>query len=172
MSTRDDFPEIPRLPELDRLSREASPARDLWPEIEARLKEPVPVRRRSPRFLRLAAAILLFMSGVAVGHVWGRADAPPMPPVATRAEVLARDPLAPATEVQRAGTEYVAALAALQRETRAEVRGQGREAAFSAIFGAAHELARLTPEDDTESEVLSAVSRAHETHGVRRAVHF
>lgn len=169
MSTRDDFPEIPRLPEMDRLSREASPARDLWPEIETRLNEPVPVRRRSPRLLRLAAAVLLFTSGLAVGHLWGRAAAPSLD---TPAALQARDPLAPATEVQRAGTEYVAALAALQRETRAEVRGQGREAAFAAIFGAAHELARLTPEDDTESEVLSAVSRAHETHGVRRAVHF
>lgn len=166
MSTRDDIPEIPGLPEIARLPREAAPARDLWPEIEARLNQPLPVRRRSPRFLRLAAAVLLFASGVAVGHVWGRSSAGPS------ATVQAQGPLAPATEVQRAGTEYVAALAALQREPRAEVRGQGREAAFAAMFGAAHELTRLTPEDDTESEVLSLVSEAHGQGGTRRAVHF
>jgi hypothetical protein len=164
MSTRDDIPEIPG---LGQLPREAAPARDLWPEIETRLStQSIPIRRRSPWFLRLAAAVLLFASGVAVGHVWGRASAEPP------AALQAQGPLAPATEVQRAGTEYVAALAALQREPRPEVRGQGREAAFAAIFGAAHELARLTPEDDTESEVLNAVSRAHEQGGARRAVHF
>lgn len=166
MSTRDDIPEIPGLPEITRLPREAAPARDLWPEIEARLGQSVPVRRRRPRFLRLAAAVLLFASGVTVGQVWSR------PPAETPAVVKAQDPLAPATEVQRAGTEYVAALAALRREPRAEVRGQGREAAFAAMFGAAHELAGLTPEDDTESEVLSLVSEAHGQGGARRAVHF
>jgi hypothetical protein len=120
-------------------------------------------------FFRLAAALRLFARGVAVGHVWGRSSAPS---VDTPAAVRAESPLAPATEVQRAGTEYVAALAALQREPRAEIRGQGREAAFAAMFGAAHELARLTPEDDTESEILSAVSEVRGQGGVRRAVHF
>jgi hypothetical protein len=169
MSTHHDD-DTTGIPGLDQLPREAAPARDLWPEIETRLSDqPVPVRRRSPRFLRLAAAVVLFASGVAVGLVWGRSTAPARD---ATAGVHARGPLAPATEVQRAGTEYVAALAALQRERRAEVRGQGREAAFAAMFGAAHELARLTPEDDTESEVLSAVSRTHEQGGARRAVHF
>ncbi|HEX3131015.1 MAG TPA: hypothetical protein VH394_27015 [Thermoanaerobaculia bacterium] len=166
MSTRDDIPNIADIPGIDQLPREAAPNRDLWPEIEARLNQPEPVRRRPPALLRIAAALLLFASGVAVGHVWGRSPAEP-PAVQTRG------PLAPATEVQRAGTEYVQALAALRREPRAEVRGQGQEAAFAAMFGAAHELARLTPEDDTESEVLSAVSGMREARGgVRRAVHF
>lgn len=165
MSTRDDdFPEIPG---IDQLPREAAPDRDLWPEIQARLTAlPVPVRRRSPLLLRLAAALLLFAGGVAVGHLWGRSSVEP--PAAVQAD----SPLAPATEVQRAGTEYVAALAALRQEPRAEVRGQGREAAFAAMFGAAHELARLTPEDDTESEILSAVSEVRGQGGARRAVHF
>lgn len=168
MSTRDDdfpeIPEIPEIPEMTRLSREAAPARDLWPEIEARLNQPEPVRRRPSALLRIAAALLLFASGVAVGHVWGRSETEPV--------VQVEGPLAPAAEVQRAGTEYVAALAALRQEPRAEVLGQGREAAFAAMFGAAHELTRLTPEDDTESEILSAVSAAREQGGVRRAVHF
>jgi hypothetical protein len=165
MSTRDDMPEIPS---LDRLPREAAPARDLWPEIESRLHPPA--RRRASRLLRLAAAaaaVLLFVSGVAVGRLWGSAERP--------ATVRSEGPLAPATEVQRAGTEYVAALAALRREPRAEVRVQGREAAFATLFGAAHELTRLTPEDDTEPEILSTVSEGRAARGqgeVRRAVHF
>jgi hypothetical protein len=161
MSTRDDMPEIPG---LDRLPREAAPARDLWPEIESRLHPPVPARRRTSLFLRLAAAVLLFVSGVAVGHLWGSAERP--------AEVRTEGPLAPATEVQRAGTEYVAAVAALRREPRAEIRVQGREAAFATLFGAAHELTRLTPEDDTEPEILSTVSEGRGQGEVRRAVHF
>lgn len=167
MSTHDDIP--PEIPGLDRLPREAAPARDLWPEVEARLNRSEPVRRRPSALLPIAAALLLFASGVAVGHLWGRSTAE------TAAPFQPAGPLAPATEVQRAGTEYVAALAALRQEPRAEVRGQGQEAAFAALFGAAHELARLTPEDDTESEVLSAVSEASEARGqgaVRRAVHF
>jgi hypothetical protein len=164
MSTREDIPEIP---DLERLPREALPARDLWPEIEAQLTRPAPARR-PPALLRLAAALLLFASGVAVGHVWGRSASEP-PAVAPVV-----GPLAPATEVQRAGTEYVAALAALRREPRAEVRVQGREAAFAALFGAAHELTRLTPEDDAASQVLRTVSQARQSRdrGVRRAVHF
>jgi hypothetical protein len=162
MSTRDDIPEIPG---MDQLPREALPARDLWPEIEARLGQPVPVRRRPSALLRLAAALLLFGSGVAVGHLWSRPAAEPP------AAVPVESPLAPAAEVQRAGTEYVAALAALRQETREEVRGQGREAALATLFGAAHELARLTPEDAAASQVLTTVSRAREGE-VRHAVHF
>lgn len=157
MSTRDDIPEIPG---IDQLPREAAPAHDLWPEIESRLHPPA--RRKTSILLRLAAAVLLFTSGLAIGHQWGSAEHP--------AAIRTEGPLAPATEVQRAGTEYVAAVAALRQEPRAEVRVQGREAAFATLFGAAHELTRLTPEDDTESEVLSTVSEAR--GGVRRAVHF
>jgi hypothetical protein len=169
MSTRDNIADIPAIPGMDRLPHEAAPARDLWPEIEARLSRPigrpVPVRGRTSLLLRLAAALLLFASGVAVGR-----SSVTAPPVSSASRI--ENPIAPAAEVQRAGTEYVAALAALRNDPRAEVRGQGREAAFAAMFGAAHELVRLTPEDDTESEVLSAVSRVRGQGGVRRAVHF
>jgi hypothetical protein len=165
MSTRDGIPEIPG---MNQLPREALPARDLWPEIEARIGQPVPVRSKHSVLLRLAAALLLFASGVAVGHIWGRSS------VETPATFQAEGPLAPATEVQRAGTEYVAALAALRREPRAEVRGQGREAALAALFGAAHELTRLTPEDAAASQVLSTISRVRRAPGQdgRQAVHF
>ena len=63
---------------LGSLPREAAPAGDLWPGIEARLASGLTPVRRSP-LLRLAAALLLFLSGVAVGHLWGRASAPSAP---------------------------------------------------------------------------------------------
>lgn len=136
---------------LGSLPREADPARDLWPEIEARIaRPPVPVRR--PPLLRAAAAVLLFVSGLAVGHVWGRSSAATAP--------ASSHPLAAAEEVQRTGTEYVAALAALREETRSEVRTQGREAAFSTLYGAAHELSRLSPESPAARQILTSASRA------------
>ena len=135
---------------LGSLPREAAPAGDLWRGIEARLAPgPAPVRR-SP-LLRLAAALLLFLSGVAVGHLWGRASISAPPP---------SHPLATAEEVQRTGTEYVAAVAALRGEPRSEVRTQGREAAFSTLYGAAHELSRLSPEDPAARQILTTASRA------------
>jgi hypothetical protein len=169
MSSHDDVPD----PDLEALAarlgnlpREARPARDLWPEIAARMDtRPAPARRRAAALLRLAAALLLFASGVAVGHVWGRSSAGAAPDVRT-----AGYPLAPAAEVQRAGTAYVAALAALRGERRTEVRVQGREVAFSTLLGAAHELSRLEPQDAAASQVLSTVSRVRQ--GTGRAVHF
>lgn len=136
---------------LGSLPREAEPARDLWPEIETRIARPAdPVRR--PPLLRAAAALLLFLSGVAVGHVWGRSSATDAP--------ASGHPLATAEEVQRTGTEYVAALAALRGEPRSEVRTQGREAAFSTLYGAAHELSRLSPGDPAARQILTTASRA------------
>ena len=137
---------------LGSLPKEAAPARDLWPAIAARIAAgpAAPVRR--PPLLRLAATVLLFVSGVAVGHVWGRSSAADAP--------ATRHPLAAAEEVQRAGTEYVAALAALRGETRSEVRTQGREAAFSTLYGAAHELSRLSPGNPAARQILTSASRA------------
>jgi hypothetical protein len=169
MSSHDDETLDPIAERLGDLPREARPARDLWPEIEARMNaRPVPVRRRSTILFRLAAALLLFASGVAVGHVWGRSSSVSADRVP---EVRATGyPLAPAAEVQRAGTEYVAALAALRGEPRTEIRVQGREVALSTLLGAAHELSRLEPKDAAASQVLSTVSRVRQ--GTGRAVHF
>lgn len=141
-------------PRLGSLPREAGPARDLWPGIEARIEARTAARppRRASALLRLAAALLLFASGVVVGLVWGRSSAASAPPV--------QSPMAAAEEVQRTGTEYVAAVAALREETRSEVRTQGREAALSTVYGAAHELTRLSPDDADASRLLSTASRA------------
>lgn len=168
MSSHEEIPD-PQLEalaaRLGNLSREAEPARDLWPGIEARIAGPATAsqsRRPLGALLRLAAAVLIFLSGVAVGRVWDRSGSAPAPPV--------QDPLAAAAEVQRTGTEYVAAVAALRGEPRAEVRDQGREAALSTLVGAAHEIARMSPENESASQLLSTASRARKD--VRRAIRF
>lgn len=170
MSPHDDFPGTEDLAaRLANLSREAEPARDLWPGIEARIAGPAaaPRPRRGAALLRLAAAVLIFASGVAVGRVWDRPGSAAAPPGV-------QDPLAAASEVQRAGTEYVAAVAALRVEPRAEVRDQGREAALSTLVGAAHELARMSPENESASQLLSTASRARQSAGqtAGRAIRF
>lgn len=153
MSTHDDIPEVPG---LGSLPREAEPARDLWPGIEAQVTGQPGSQpgRRSLNLLRLAAALLLFASGVAVGRFSASTSGTAAP-----AEVPSH-PLAAAEEVQRTGSEYVAAVAALRDEARAETRDQGREAALSTVFGAAHELARMAPEDPAARQILTTASRA------------
>jgi hypothetical protein len=141
---------------LASLPQEAEPERELWPGIAARIAAPAgtTVRPRRARFLaQAAAALLLFASGVAVGRSWHSNDAPPAWPQ--------RDPLAAAVEVQRTGTEYVAALRSLaERSDSPGIRKQGREAALSTLFGAAHELVRLTPGDARATDILNTVSSA------------
>lgn len=160
MSTHD---EIPKLPGLDSLPRAAEPARDLWPGIEARMTgQPALHRfRRHFKLLRLAAALLLFASGVAVGRFSASI------PSAAAPAVTPGHPLAAAEAVQRTGSEYVAAVAALRSEALAETRNQGREAALSTVFGAAHELARMAPEDLATRQILTTASRAR-LHGLKR----
>jgi len=142
---------------LAALPQEAEPARDLWPGIAARLAPEtlitVPARSRPRRFrllLQTAAAVLLFTAGVAVGRQWEDRPAAPS---------SVRDALAPAVEVQRTGTEYVAALRFLaERPDSPATQAQGREAALSALYGAAHELVRLSPNDAGVTQILNTVS--------------
>ncbi len=150
------------LQRLAALPLEAEPARDLWPAVAARIASPKPATARPRRrFLaQAAAALLLFASGVAAGHRWGsREGAAPLtqPP---------RDPFVAAAEVQRTGTEYVAALRSLAECTDGSgAREQGREAALSAFYGAANELVRLAPRNAGAVQILDAVAecRAPET---------
>ena len=140
---------------LASLPLEAEPARDLWPAVAARIASPAQPAARPPRrfLVQAAAALLLFASGIAVGHRWGiRAGAAPR--LST-----ARDPFVAAAEVQRTGTEYVAALRSLAEcSDSSGARKQGREAALSAFYGAANELVRLAPRDAGAGQILAAVS--------------
>jgi hypothetical protein len=150
---------------LAALPREAEPAHDLWPGIAARLVPEAPAKlpaKPRRRFLiQAAAALLLFTGGVLVGRQW---PSPPETPARP-----ARDPLAPAVEVQRTGTEYVAALRTLaERQGNPTAQAQGREAALSALYGAAHELVRLSPNDARVHQILRTVSTTRSV----RTVHF
>jgi hypothetical protein len=173
---RDDMErEIERDPELEvrfaGAPREAEPGRDLWPAIARTIDAEAPDRARPPARrgllavpLRIAAALVLFASGILVGQRWGDpAPAPEPPPEAP--VVRAHDPLAAAAEVQRAGTAYVSALSRLDASGGAIERDQGVDAALSALQGAAYEIVRLRPDDPQAGRILYTVSEARAGEG-------
>jgi anti-sigma factor RsiW len=158
---------------LSALPRAGDPARDLWADIEARTTDvpegviPFPspaarVRREPSRSVvlqRAAAAVLLFVGGVGVGRVTGTRAEPAPQPIAAAEQPAT--PMEAAARVQRAGTEYVAAVAAFtsfsgsasEREMM-----QGRDAAFAAMYGAAKELTRVPARDSSATEIYRTVS--------------
>ena len=121
---------------LAALPTEADPGTDGWPAIEARLRR----RRGAGAWMKAAAAVALFAAGAGGGFLArGSLDAPPTGSI-DEALILA-------AEVQRTGTEYVAALAAFAAvvdSLSADARAQGRDAAIATLFGAANELAALS----------------------------
>jgi hypothetical protein len=112
----------------------------------------------------IAASLVLFASGVVMGQWMGSQST-------TQAfiQVREQDAAQLALRIQEAGTAYVSALAALS-ELRNPVEGeggveggasmarvdlqQGREVALGALYGAANELARLSPDDADVLRVL------------------
>jgi hypothetical protein len=122
---------------LANLPREAVVARDLWPGIEARMATGSWARGT---LLQIAAAILIFVLGASGGFAAGTRAGP-------GADRSIDGALQLATEVQRTGSEYVAALAAFTSmvdSLSADARAQGRDAAVATLFGAATQLASLT----------------------------
>jgi hypothetical protein len=123
-----------------------------------------------PRWLRpwviagsMAASLALFAGGMALGQWLGTRSTSEV-----FLAVREQDASQLALQIQEAGSAYVAALAAL-----GELRGpgvgqsgerpltpqasdfeQGQEVALRALYGAAYELARLTPEDADVLRVL------------------
>ena len=105
----------------------------------------------------VAASVILFASGVLMGQWMGSEST-------TQAfmQVREQDAAQLALRIQEAGSAYVSALAALSelgvRPHGSEASGpdasfagntvqQGWEVAFGALYGAANELARLSPDD-------------------------
>ena len=121
------------------LPTEADPATDLWPGVETRV-----AGRRRPtglwsHFALLAAASVIFVAGLGSGLAIAATRAPTTEPTL-------RDAMQLASEVQRTGTQYVAALAAfavIVDSLSVEVRDQGRQAAFATLLGATQEWAAL-----------------------------
>ena len=125
---------------LNALPTEAASGTDGWPDLVARLE----ARNRVRTWRRAAAAIVIFGAGAAGGFFLRPAADAPEP--GTMDEALAL-----AAEVQRTGSEYIAALAAFAAVVDSlsnDARSQGRDAAIATLFGAASELAALTGEPD------------------------
>jgi len=143
------------------LAEEADPPRDAWPGLRARIEaegrgatiRELPGRRPARPWtravLQTAAAVALLALGAALGRTIRPDGTYPRP---------VDDPLMAATEVQRTGTEYVAAIARFRdltaRGDRAQV-DQARDVALAAVHGAAWELTRLDPADATARAVAS-----------------
>ncbi|HEX8693981.1 MAG TPA: zf-HC2 domain-containing protein [Longimicrobium sp.] len=167
---------------LGALPRRAEPACDLWPGVEARTVEPdrrvipfpaavAPFHRRSApsaAWQRAAAAVLLFVGGVGIGRTTTAAAGPdPALPAETPATAMEA-----AARVQRAGTEYVAAVAAfaaLTGQAEPAELAQGREAALAAMYGAAKELTRLPSRDSSASTIYRTVSSTRHLANVETA---
>ena len=106
----------------------------------------------------IAAAILLFGSGISVGQMIGARQTT----VAVEA-ALGSPELRDAMRVQRAGTDYVAALAALAERSASDdsaAAAQGVEVALTALWAAANEIVRLAPEDPLAARILVEFERA------------
>jgi hypothetical protein len=106
----------------------------------------------------IAAALALFVSGLAVGQAMGvRQTADALVGVYTRPTDLA------AARVQSTGSAHRDALAALVTATgTAEPRDvqQAREVALASFWAAANEIVRLAPDDPVALRILQEVERS------------
>jgi hypothetical protein len=100
-------------------------------------------KRRLPRWAAAAAAMVLFAAGFAAGRWSPREE---VPQSRSRGE---------AREIQRTGTEYVAAIAEFAADDPF-ARDQARDATAAAIYGAATALTTLAPDDGRAAEVMRA----------------
>jgi len=139
------FDALPRTREQSRLLEE----RIVRAMVDRGLLEIAPPRwmhRKIPVFAAgIAAALALFVGGIAVGQ-WLGSHAVADSMAAAQHETA----LEMAAAVQRTGSAYVTALAALSQLTDSSSNGavaQGREAALTALYAAARELVELAPDD-------------------------
>lgn len=113
---------------------------DQWDGIRAAIERRTARRPDRRRWVQIAAAVTLLAAGLAGGYAAGQRQA-----TAPRSSI--DEAMELAAEVQRTGSEYVAALAAFTAVVDSlsdDVRLQGRDAAIATLVGAATELAALT----------------------------
>jgi len=98
----------------------------------------------------IAAGIALFAGGMSIGQVMGsRQTAEAFQTVFEDGDVRL------ASQVQRTGSEYVAALEALTAADGATAdSGQAVEVALTALWAAANEIVRLAPDDPLAARIL------------------
>ncbi len=119
-------------------------------------------RRRSWRSAAaIAAGIALFAGGLSLGQMLGaRQTADAFQTVFEEGDALL------AAQVQRTGSDYVAALAALSGANGSAVAdtSQALEVALTALWAAAHEIVRLAPDDPLAARILQGFqARAQES---------
>ena len=116
-----------------------------------------PARGWHPAWLvgALAASLALFASGIAVGQFLGARSATIAAAVGLGSSLAERT-----QQVQRTGSEYVAALSALLQETDTSdaSRQRATEAALGALGAAAQEVTRLAPSDPLAAAVLRGLT--------------
>jgi len=154
---------------FEALSREADAPRGLEDRtvalLQARGVLAVPFRpvRAAPRYWQpawlvgaIAASLALFATGFAFGQYLGARTATIAAAVGLGGSIAERT-----QHVERTGSDYVAALAALSqsRDTN-DVAGrqQATQTALSALGAAAQEVARLAPEDPLAAAVLRGLT--------------
>lgn len=131
-------------------------------------------RRPVPRlFAAAAAGLLLYLGGLATGQ-W----------LATRqtADALKglqqNNAMEAATLVQRTGSAYAEAIAALSRIPAgrdSQYVVQGQEVALSALIAAANQIVKLNPDDHAAVRILQALEHGDSSavrEGTRRVVWF
>lgn len=144
------------------------PAGPSAPPAEAPPGVPSPRPRLGRWALQAAAAIALFLGGVATGRMATSSTqegAPARPPSA-RVDVSPRasDPAtASAADVQRAGTAYVTAIADVVVSAGALPPSElaaAREVAYAALVGATHELSALGGANPVDAVLLRSARDA------------
>jgi hypothetical protein len=140
--------------EFAALPRERDPGRLLEERtVKALRQERLIGRPLRPRWYRraplvaagLAASVALFASGAVVGQWLGSRTV-----AVSMAEANHQTVMQAAAAVQRAGSAYVMALAALTQmadTTENAALSQGREAAVNSLYAAVRELVLLAPDD-------------------------
>lgn len=150
---------------FEALPREGRPGRLLEERTVAALRKRGLIGAHRPRrfwsvatvMTGLAASIAFFASGLAVGQ-W-MATRTMATSLASANQVNA---MHVAAAVQRSGSAYVAALAALAQLSDSagpETVAQGREAALSALYGAVSEMVLLAPDDPLSVAVRELLGR-------------
>jgi hypothetical protein len=191
MSLHDEHDDTELTPELRAalaaLPREREPGRLLEERTVRALRERGVVQPQGTRRVRFpaawisgaaAAALALFVSGLAVGQYVGAKSTERVV-----AEVQRQNAQAAALLVQQTGSAYVSALsqfASLAAAGDTAGARQGREAAVGVLRAAADELVRIAPDDPVASGILAGFDQSRtrqqqargDTTGKERVVWF
>jgi hypothetical protein len=160
---------------LAALAREESPSPDLEERTVALLRRtghlPTPITvasrhvARSPGWrwmgVGIAAAVMLFASGIAVGQYLGMRNA-------TLIATSSRNAAEVADRLDRSGTRYIEALASLQQlpaSANAEDRQRAKETALRVLGAAAEQISHVAPDDPLAAAVLRGLNERGRTKG-------